>query len=171
MFRFKKWSFMFCFFAHEGLCIDTVVPSYNHLFQCLYLYIFGSFAWMCVWSLSVCQMLLEAWRPGDSVKSLGTAVKNCCELSGRHREWNPGHLEEHPVFLTTEPYFQPSQFIFKGKRNRLTIATILTYFNNFPFCLLINNSSVNAYSIFFSNWWKLQRTFLYKCFYVVERIS
>lgn len=50
-------------------------------------------------------------RPREAVVSSGMGVRDRYELPCRYWQLNLGPLEEHPVFLTHEPFLQPQVFV------------------------------------------------------------
>lgn len=78
---------------------------------------------VCVWC---------CWQPEEGVRSPQTGVNDSCEMSCRCWESNQGPPEEHPVFLTAEPFLQSGQlwfrYVFKtGPHHRSLIFFFILY--------------------------------------------
>lgn len=67
----------------------------------------------CMKDMSVPPLCHESMEARRVNRSPGTGIKTLVIFQlGRHWESNPGLLEEHPVFLTTDPTLQPWDLIF-----------------------------------------------------------
>ncbi|ERE67235.1 MMP37-like protein [Cricetulus griseus] len=77
-------------FSEEDLFIEIAGLSYSGV--CLHVYLCPE-------------------RPEEGIGLPGIGVTDSCEPSCGFWEWNPGLLEMQPVFLATEPTFQPRMLI------------------------------------------------------------